>query len=77
MPRLLLPLAGPTPETLDDEEIENLPVDLQYLDEDKKIEEDEDIRKMLIEALTQLCCTNEGRVLLRYNAYYTRVENRS
>jgi len=70
VPRLLLPLAGPTPETLDDEEIENLPVDLQYLDEDKKIEEDEDIRKMLIEALTQLCCTKEGRVLLREkNAY--------
>jgi len=68
--RLLLPLAGPTPETLDDEEVEKLPVDLQYLDEDKKIEEDEDIRKMVIEALTQLCCTKQGRTTLREkNAY--------
>ena len=27
----------------------------QYLDEDKKIEEDADIRKLLLEALLQLC----------------------
>ena len=30
---------------------------LQYLDEDKKVEEDLDIRTMLLEALTQLCAT--------------------
>ena len=37
--------------------MDGLPVDLQFLDEDKKIEEDPDIRKMLLEALLQLCAT--------------------
>ncbi|TRY87367.1 hypothetical protein DNTS_003940 [Danionella cerebrum] len=49
LPFLLLPLAGP--EELSEEENEGLPVDLQYLPEDKKREEDPDIRKMLLEAL--------------------------
>ena len=57
VPRLVLPLAGPTPEDLTDEEIEALPLDLQYLDDDKKIEEDLDIRTMLLETLNQLCAT--------------------
>ena len=86
LPRLVLPLAGPSPEELTDEEMEGLPMDLQvspapyshstfscalsslvlthththppqYLDEDKKVEEDLDIRTMLLEALTQLCAT--------------------
>jgi hypothetical protein len=70
LPRLLLPLAGPSPEHLSDDEVENLPVELQYLDEDKKIEEDPDIRKMLLEALTQLCSKRPGREILRKkNAY--------
>ena len=42
--RLTLPLAGPTPEDLTEQEVEGLPLDLQYLDEDKEIEEDLDIR---------------------------------
>ena len=54
LPRLLLPLAGPTPDTFDDEDIEKLPIDLQYLDETKKIEEDTDIRKLLLESLLQV-----------------------
>uniref|UniRef100_A0A3Q1FE11 HGH1 homolog (S. cerevisiae) n=1 Tax=Acanthochromis polyacanthus TaxID=80966 RepID=A0A3Q1FE11_9TELE len=49
LPFLLLPLAGP--EELSDEENEGLPVDLQYLPEDKKREEDPDVRKMLLETL--------------------------
>jgi len=65
LPRLLLPLAGPTPESLSDEEIEKLPLDLQYLDDDKKMEEDPDLRKMLLEALTQLCAKRHGREHLR------------
>jgi len=65
VPRLLLPLAGPTPEDLSDEDIEKLPVDLQYLDEDKSIESDIDIRTMLLEALTQLCATKAGREVMR------------
>jgi len=65
VPRLLLPLAGPTPEDLDDEDIEKLPVDLQYLDEDKTIEPDVDIKTMLLEGLTQLCATKASRVFMR------------
>ena len=37
LPRMLLPLAGPTPEDLDPDDVELLPMDLQYLDEDKKV----------------------------------------
>jgi len=68
--RLLLPLAGPTPDTFDETEMETLPIDLQYLDEDKKIEEDADIRKLLLEALLQLCSTKKAREIIRdQNAY--------
>merc|ERR1712088_748031 len=68
--RLLLPLAGPTPENFDDEEIEKLLIDLQYLDEDKKLEEDADIRKLLLEALVQLCATRKCREIIRdQNSY--------
>ena len=47
--RLLLPLAGPTPEDWADEEVERLPLDLQYLGEDKEREQDTDLRVMLLE----------------------------
>ncbi|XP_041348916.1 protein HGH1 homolog [Gigantopelta aegis] len=59
LPRLLLPLAGP--EEFDDDDMEKLPDDLQYLPPDKQRESDPDIRKMLIEAITQLCATRAGR----------------
>lgn len=49
LPFLLLPLAGP--EDFSEEEMERLPVDLQYLPPDKQREPDPDIRKMLIEAI--------------------------
>lgn len=68
LPFLLLPLAGP--EELSEEENEGLPVDLQYLPEDKKREEDPDIRKMLIETLLLLTATKGGRQTLKNkNAY--------
>ena len=54
LPRLLLPLAGPTPDTFDEEDVDKLPIDLQYLDEDKKVEEDADIRKLVLESLLQV-----------------------
>jgi hypothetical protein len=47
--RLLLPLAGP--EEFDTEDMDKLPVDLQYLPPDKKREEDADIRIMLMETI--------------------------
>ena len=63
--RLLLPLAGPTPDDPDPEDVDMLPIDLQFLDEDKKVEEDPDIRKMLLEAVTQLCATKTCRQIVR------------
>lgn len=71
LPRLLLPLAGPTPPDMDPEEVDKLPIDLQYLDDDKKVEEDPDLRKMLLEAINQLCATKAGREVVRLkNAYH-------
>ena len=52
LPSLLLPLAGP--EQYEEQEMEKLPEDLQYLPDDKQRETDPDIRKMLIEALTKV-----------------------
>ncbi|XP_041633866.1 protein HGH1 homolog [Cheilinus undulatus] len=68
LPFLLLPLAGP--EELTDEENEGLPVDLQYLPEDKKREEDPDIRKMLLETLLLLTATKPGRTMLKEKNVY-------
>lgn len=52
LPRLLLPLAGP--EEFDDEDMDRLPDELQYLPADKERESDPEIRKMLLEALLQV-----------------------
>jgi ferredoxin len=41
-------------EEFDEEDMEKLPVDLQYLEPDKQREEDPDIRNMLVEAITQV-----------------------
>ena len=49
LPHLLLPLAGP--EEISEEDMDGLPDDLQYLDDDKVRESDPEIRKMLLEAL--------------------------
>ena len=70
LPRLLLPLAGPTPDDLDPDDVEKLPLDLQYLDEDKKMEEDPDLRKMILEAINQLCATKSGREIIRSKSSY-------
>ena len=52
LPALLLPLAGP--EQFSEEEIERLPLDLQYLPDDKERESDPDIRRMLLESLLKV-----------------------
>jgi len=52
LPRLLLPLAGP--EQFDEEDNEKLPLDLQYLPDDKEREPDSDLRLALLQALTQV-----------------------
>ncbi|XP_051728912.1 protein HGH1 homolog [Ctenopharyngodon idella] len=68
LPFLLLPLAGP--EELSEEENEGLPVDLQYLPEDKKREDDPDIRKMLLETLILLTATKVGRQIMKDKNVY-------
>ncbi|XP_073678309.1 protein HGH1 homolog [Garra rufa] len=68
LPYLLLPLAGP--EELSEEENEGLPVDLQYLPEDKKREDDADIRKMLLETLMLLTATKVGRQIMNNKNVY-------
>lgn len=52
LPRLLLPLAGP--DEFDEEDNEKLPIDLQYLPDDKTRDDDPDIRKMLLECFQQV-----------------------
>uniref|UniRef100_A0A3B4B1Z3 Protein HGH1 homolog n=1 Tax=Periophthalmus magnuspinnatus TaxID=409849 RepID=A0A3B4B1Z3_9GOBI len=68
LPFLLLPLAGP--EELSEEENEGLPVDLQYLPEDKQREPDSDLRRMLLETLLLLCATSRGRSVLKSRQVY-------
>ena len=52
LPQLLLPLAGP--EELLENEMDQLPIDLQYLPEEKEREPDPEIRLMLVETLLQV-----------------------
>ncbi|KAK9753114.1 protein of unknown function (DUF384) [Popillia japonica] len=63
LPRLLLPLAGNT--EYDEEDNDKLPLELQYLPDDKAREDDPDIRCMLLEAITQLCAKRQNRELIR------------
>jgi hypothetical protein len=65
---LLLPLA--TPRNLTSEEEEELPIELQYLDNDKAREQNLTIRKLLLETLTLLCSTREARVFIREQNIY-------
>ncbi|KAM6411160.1 protein HGH1 homolog [Pluvialis apricaria] len=68
LPFLLLPLAGP--EEFPEDEMERLPVDLQYLPPDKQREEEPDIRKMLLEAVMLLTATKAGRHVVREKGTY-------
>ncbi|XP_064124286.1 protein HGH1 homolog [Loxodonta africana] len=68
LPFLLLPLAGP--EDFSEEEMERLPIDLQYLPPDKQREPDVNIRKMLIEAIMLLTATATGRQQVRDQGAY-------
>ncbi|XP_072458799.1 protein HGH1 homolog isoform X1 [Notamacropus eugenii] len=65
---LLLPLAGP--EEFSEDEIDRLPVDLQYLPPEKEREPDADIRKMLIETIMLLTATAPGRKLVKDQGTY-------
>eukprot|EP00911_Craspedida_sp_UC1_P002788 UC1_evm1s2039 len=68
LPALLLPLAGP--EEFEEEDMEGMPDDLQYLPPDKEREPDADVRKMLLESLLQLCAHKRNRKILRDRKTY-------
>lgn len=66
---MIHPIAGP--EELKQEEIDELPIDLQYLPLDKTREPSAEIRKLILEALLQLCSTKAIREVIRdSNVYY-------
>ena len=58
LPHLLLPLTGP--EEFPEDDMERLPPDLQYMDENKQRESDPDIRRMLLDALLQVSDILQG-----------------
>ncbi|XP_075219369.1 protein HGH1 homolog isoform X2 [Lycorma delicatula] len=68
LPAVLLPLSGPT--DFPEDEMDKLPIELQYLPETKERDPDPDVRRMLLEILLQLCSTSEGREILRENNAY-------
>ncbi|XP_046976237.1 protein HGH1 homolog [Vanessa cardui] len=65
---LLSPLMGN--EDYPDDEMDKLPIALQYLPKEKQRDADVDIRKMIIETLNQLCAQRKGREILRDNGVY-------
>jgi len=70
LPTLLKPLCGKEIANLDDDEMDKLPVDLQYLDEDIEMEADSDIRLMLVETLMLLCNRKQDRTFVRDSSTY-------
>eukprot|EP00054_Salpingoeca_dolichothecata_P024928 m.171724 g.171724 ORF g.171724 m.171724 type:complete len:398 (+) comp25187_c0_seq3:84-1277(+) len=68
LPHLLLPLAGP--EELSEDDMDGMHDDLQYLSPDKTREVEPRARRLLLEALTQLCATKSGREHLRERKVY-------
>ncbi|XP_068627297.1 protein HGH1 homolog [Battus philenor] len=65
---LLGPLMGN--EDYEDEEMDKLPISLQYLPKEKTRDEDVDIRKMILETLNKLCSKRKSREILRDNGVY-------
>ncbi|XP_004922191.2 protein HGH1 homolog [Bombyx mori] len=65
---ILYPLMGN--EDYPDDEMETLPVTLQYLPKEKRREPDIDIRILILETLNKLCAQRRGRQYLRENGVY-------
>ena len=73
--QLLLPLCDGADQqgnegNLDDEDIDKLPIELQYLDEDHKREDDMETRQMLVETVWLLCAGEEGRKTIKEQGTY-------
>lgn len=71
LPYVLLPIAGP--EELDEDDMFNLPEELQLLPEDKKRDPVDTIISTHLESLLLLCTTREMRELLREKSVYPLV----
>lgn len=65
---LLKPIMGG--EEYPDEEMDMLPISLQYLPKEKTRETDADIRKIILETLNKFCMKSSGREMLRDNGVY-------
>lgn len=65
---LLNPIIGN--EDYPDEEMDKLPIALQYLPQEKQRDKDVDVRKMVLETLNKLCTKRFGREILRDNGVY-------
>lgn len=65
---ILLPLSGP--EEFDEEDMDRLPLDLQYLPSDKQREPDAEIRLMLVQTLHKMLSTKSGRLYLKDKNVY-------
>lgn len=65
---LLTPIMGN--EEYCDEEMDTLPISLQYLPKEKQRDNDVDIRRMILETLNKLCLRRNGREFLRENGVY-------
>lgn len=72
LPYILLPIAGP--EDIDDDDMFNLPEELQLLDADKKRDPNEGIICTHLESLLLLCTTRKLREYLREKSVYAIVK---
>ena len=68
LPQLVYPLTGG--EEIDEDDMEKLPLDLQYLPEDKSRESDLETRVFISDILFQMCSSYFVRKLLREQNYY-------
>lgn len=70
---LLGPIALPGNKGLDDDEIMELPDELQFLDDNKQVETVKEIIAVHLESLLLLCSTRKGRYFLRSKSVYPLV----
>ncbi|XP_074641562.1 protein HGH1 homolog [Tubulanus polymorphus] len=73
LPYLLLPLAGG--EEYDEDDMDRLPLDLQYLPPEKQREPELELRLLLIEAILKMCATKPARQFIKSKNTYVIVRD--
>ncbi|CAI2161811.1 15518_t:CDS:2 [Funneliformis geosporum] len=68
LPYILLPLCGP--EEFDNDDMEGMPDDIQFLPPNKKREPDSHLKRTLLESIVLLTSTRQGRDILRKKKVY-------